>query len=136
MDIAEIYETKANEILIDYFKEKGRNLERRKRFDRIDFNLDEDKLLEVKTRDCSSTKYDTAYFRYEKLKAMEEISRIEDKPCYLLYLYLDDMRFFIANVEELKTYQVVERRAKNPKKGWENELTVEIPLQEKKFYKI
>lgn len=140
VEIAYSYEDKADSLIMDYFTSRGYIITRRKGLNRIDYDITHDGkdiLLEVKTRDANSTDYPTAWIRKDKVEAMDTFSKKEGKPCWLMYVYRWDNRFFLIDSEQLKRYGTVQsNNVYNPIKLQDNETNVDIPLSEQRFHAL
>lgn len=139
IEIALKYEDEVDGLIMDYYTSRDYTITRREDLDRIDYDVthgDKDILLEVKTRDAKSTDYPTAWIREDKVQAMERYSLTYHKPCWLMYVYKGDNKFFLTNVEQLKQYGTVTTTVYNPIKQQVTEVNVEIPLSEQKFHAL
>lgn len=142
-EIAYSYEDKTDDMILDYFTSRNYTITRREGLNRIDYDIThdgKDYLLEVKTRDAYSTDYPTAWIRQDKVEAMEQFSLTENKPCWLMYVYTLDNKFFLTDYQKLKEYWdkygTVTRTVYNPIKQQVTEVNVQIPLHEQKFHAL
>lgn len=138
-EIAYEYEAKVDDIVLDYFNERGCTITRRDGLDEVDYNLTHNGneiILEVKTRDAYSTDYPTAYLRIDKVNSMEKKSTTENKPAWLMYVFKYDGKFFFETLENLKTYPLEDKHVYNPIKQRDYETNVVIPLEGKKWYDL